>query len=101
MPCACGGAAKRREMLRTTYAEPTKDGGYLLMTYPGCTELYRGEFEGGSTYVVGRNTESERLFAWTELADATTWAIETSSMIENIPNVGLCAQAVTDVYASV
>lgn len=100
MGCNCGRAATRREVLRTTQNQPTKDGGFLLMTYPNCTDLHRGPWEGGSTYVVGRNTENERLFIKSDLTAATQWAIDTNSQIENIPNVGLCDDAVRDLHAA-
>jgi hypothetical protein len=85
-------------MLRTASMSPTKDGGYLLATYPGCTTLHQGQYEGTSIYVVGRNTEFERLYAFSQLAEATTWAVETFQQIENIPTSGMCDQAVRDVY---
>jgi len=85
-------------MRRTSMSAPTRDGGYLLDTYPGCTELYRGVLEGESVYAVGRMTEFERLFKRVDLTPATTYAIETRQQLENIPIVGLCAQAVEALY---
>jgi hypothetical protein len=73
----------------------------MLATYPDCTVLYTGQYDGDSIYIVGRNTEFEKLFNRQDLAAATTYAIETGQQIENIPNTGLCAQAVLDVYALV
>lgn len=99
MACNCGRAATRREILRTASNAPTRDGGYLLATYPGCTTLHQGAYEGDSIYVVGRNTEFERLFARSDLAAATDYAIQTEQQIENIPTTGLCDQAVLDIYA--
>lgn len=97
--CGCGNsAAQRREMLRTASNAPTRDGGYLLATYPGCTTLHHGAYEGTSIYVVGRNTEFERLYPFSQLTEATQWAIETLQQIENIPTAGMCDQAVLDVY---
>ena len=87
-------------MLQSKYSQPTKDGGYLLQSYPGCTTLYRGDLEGESAYVVARNTPEERLFKRSDLADATTYAIETREALENIPLVALCAEAVTDLYVA-
>jgi hypothetical protein len=98
--CGCSSAAKKREVLRTTQNLPTK-GGYILMTYPGCSTPHTGEYAGGSTYVVGRNTEFEQLFRHNDLTDATTHALATGSGIENLPNTVLCDQAVIDLYASV
>lgn len=88
-------------MLQSKHSQPTRDGGYLLQSYPGCTTLYHGDLEGESAYVVGRNTPDERLFKRADLAEATTWAIETRESLENIPLVALCAEAVTDLFAAV
>lgn len=88
-------------MLRTAQSAPTRDGGYLLLTYPGCTELYRGPLEGDSVYVVARNTEFERLFRRVDLTAATQWAITNKQQLENIPTVGLCAEAVDELFALV
>lgn len=101
MPCNCGSAAAKREMIRTARATPTRDGGYLLSSYDGCTTLYRGPLEGESVYVVGRNTPDEKLFKRNMLAEATDYTIEHRASIENIPIVGLCAEAIADLYAGV
>lgn len=98
MPCGCGRQATRREVLRTASNAPTKGGGYLLMTYPDCSTLYRGAWEGTSIYVVGRNTEFERLFKRADLPLATDYALGTKQQIENLPTTGLCQDAVVDVY---
>lgn len=100
MPCGCSSAAKRREILRTARSSPTRDGGYLLASYPDCTQLYRGPAESDSTFVVGRNTEFERLFRRADLTAATQYAIETHQQIENLPNTALCQQAVGALLAS-
>lgn len=98
--CGCGRAATRREMLRTTANTPTRDGGFALAAYPDCTTLYRGVFEGDSIYIVGRNTEFERLFKRSDLNEATQYTIDTRQQIENIPTTGLCGQAVLDLLAA-
>ncbi len=72
-----------------------------MMTYPGCTTLYRGPLEGDSIYVVARQTPDERLFKRDNLTEATQWAIETREQLENIPTVALCADAVIAVFAAV
>lgn len=99
MSCGCGRAATRREMLRTTSNMPTRDGGFSLATYPNCTTLHHGEFQGESVYIVGRNTEFERLFRRADLAEATEYTITTRQQIENIPTSGLCDEAVLDLLA--
>lgn len=98
--CGCSGAALRREVLRTSQNQPTRDGGYLLMGYPNCTTLYQGPAVGDSAYVVGRNTEFEKLFKRSDLTQATQWAIETRQQLENIPVVALCATAVEALLAA-
>lgn len=98
MGCGCGRAATRREMLRTAANAPTRDGGYLLGAYPNCSELHLGAYQGTSIYVVGRNTEFERLFRRSDLDQATAYALETKQQIENLPTTALCDQAVLDVY---
>jgi hypothetical protein len=98
MSCGCGSAAQRREILRTAHQSPTSDGGYTLATYPGCTVLYRGPSEGMSIFVVGRNTENERLFPFGELIEASEYAKESFDVIENLPTTAMCADAVISVY---
>lgn len=98
--CGCGRAATRREVLRTAANAPSRDGGYLLATYPDCTTLHQGAYAGDSIYVVGRNTEFEKLFRRKDLASATSYTIDTKQQIENIPTTGLCDQAVLDLYAT-
>jgi hypothetical protein len=71
-------------MIRTARSTPTRDGGYLLSTYEGCTALYKGPLEGESVYVVGRNTPDEKLFKRNMLAEATDYTIEHKASIENI-----------------
>lgn len=100
MGCACGNRAARLEVLRTSRAAPTRFGGYLLATYPDCTVLHLGAFQGTSIYVVGRNTEFERLFRREDLVTASQYARDSSQSIENIPTTALCDQAVLDVYGA-
>lgn len=99
MACSsCGGRRKRVEVLRTARSVPTRNGGYLLGTFPGCEDLHLGVFQGMTIYVVGRNTEFERLYKHAELAEASTYARETRQAIENLPTAGLCDAAVLSVY---
>lgn len=98
MGCNCGRQATRREIARTSALPPTRDGGYALRQYPGCTSLHAGQWAGESTYVVGRATEHERLFKRADIAEMTTYALATKQSVENIPNTGLCDQAITDLY---
>ena len=95
---SCGGRVKRVETLRTARAVPTRNGGYLLATYPDCEVLHLGAWQGTSIYVVGRNTELERLFKRTDLTEASAYAREVKQSIENLPSSALCDQAVVDVY---
>lgn len=87
-------------MLRTSRNTPTKYGGYTMLAYEGCTDLYRGPGEADSAYLVARNTEQERMFKRSQLAEATQYAIETRQQIENLPLTALCAQAVEVLLAS-
>lgn len=88
-------------MLRLSRNAPTRDGGYVLQSFPGCTALYRGPLEAESVYVVGRNTADERLFKRSDLAEATEWVMANKLELENIPIVGLCAEAIELLYTSV
>jgi hypothetical protein len=89
-------------MLRTSRNAPTRDGGYLLLTYPDCHTLHTGVYRGTSVYVVARNVpDQERLFTRQQLSQATEYAIEVKGSIENIPCGALCDQAVNDLFASV
>lgn len=79
-------------------SNPTADGGYLLMTYPGCTRLHTGKYVGLTIFVVSRNTKDERLFKRTELAEASTYAKQVYGQIEAIATGEMCDQAVIDTY---
>ena len=78
---------------------PTKDG-YTLWTYPGCTQLHRGRYQGRSIYVVGRNTEFEKLFPRAQLHEASEYAKEVLQHVESIATAEMCDQAVVDVYGN-
>lgn len=97
--CNCGRKSTRVEVLRTSRSVPTRSGGYLLLSYPDCETLHLGDFQGTSIYVVGRNTEFERLYKRTDLTEASAYAREVKQSIENLPTSALCDQAVVDVYA--
>lgn len=99
MACNCGRKTTRLETLRTSRAAPSRNGGYALAGYPDCETLHLGEYQGASIYVVGRNTEFERLFLRTALPEASAYAREVRQSIENLPTSALCDQAVLDVYA--
>lgn len=74
---------------------------YRLASYPDCTDLYRGPWEGESTYVVARGTAEERLFRRGQgLPEASAYARATKTVLENLPNTQLCRQAVIDVFGS-
>lgn len=87
-------------MLTAQRNTPTKYGGYTLMAYPDCVVLYSGPNASDSTYVVGRNSEFEKMFKRSDLTAATQYAIETRQQIENLPNTGLCQEAVEALLSS-
>lgn len=72
--------------------------GYTLGTYPDCDTFHHGQYEGLSVYVVGRWTDSEKLFRRNELALATTYMNETGLPIEAMSTGEICDQAVLDLY---
>ena len=100
MSCGCGRQATRREVLRTKALAPVAGGLYMLSTYPDCSTVHQGAWAGESTYIIGRGTTDEKLFKRSDLAAATEYAIATKQSIENIPNTGLCDQAIIDLYGA-
>lgn len=100
MGCNCGSKASRVEGIRTSRLPPTRSGGYNLSTYPDCTDLHLGQWQGTSVYVVGRATQFERLFRRVDLPSASAYAREVKQTIENLPTAGLCDQAVVDLYGT-
>lgn len=103
MPCGCNKTSAQRRIAQNMSAGPPNGlGSYPLATYPECTDFYSdGPLVGESTIVVGRLTGGEKLFPRTEFAEAGDYAHEVHSGIENIPNSGLCRQAVEEAWASV
>ena len=84
-------------MVRVSRSNPTANG-YTLMSYPDCTRRHDGKYVGLTIFVVSRNTDKERLFKRTELAEASTYAKEVFGQIEALPTAELCDQAVIDCY---
>lgn len=98
--CGCGSSSRQRRLARTMSAGPPNgQGSYPLGSFPGCTDIYSGPLDGESTIVVGRLTAGERLFPRIRFAEASDYAVEVRSGIENLPNSGLCRQAVEDAWA--
>lgn len=98
MACSsCNGTTKRKQFLSATAVAPSA-GGYPLMMFAACTQLYRGPHEGDSIYVVGRGTKAEKLFLRAALGDASDYGKQTRQTIENIPTTALCQQAIEQVY---
>lgn len=97
VPCGRGGPVQ--EFAKITSYQPTADGGYELFKYPGCTALHHGVYEGRGAFAVARGTENERLFRFTQLAEASTYATSGPYVIESLPTSGLCDQAVIDLYS--
>jgi len=85
-------------MHRIARSHPTRQG-YTLATYPDCTERHRGQWQGTTIYVVGRHTDSERLFRRDQLTEAAEWARENKVTIEALATADLCDQAVIDTYS--
>lgn len=79
-------------------SEPTSDGGYELAAYPNCSQMYRGKWEGQSIFAVGRLTTDERLFKFTQLAEASSYANTVRAPIESLPSAAICQEAVEDLY---
>jgi len=99
MSCGCGMSASQREAtIQMTNSTPTRNGGYLLGSYPDCSTLHLGKFQGSSIFVVDRLGEFERLFPRTQLAEASAYAREVRRDIENLPTAALCDAAVLAVY---
>lgn len=97
MACGCN-QTLRQEIIRVARSAPTA-GGYLLMSYPDCTKNHDGEWVGLTIYVVARNTEDEKLFPRTQLAEASAYAKTVFGTIEALATGDLCDQAVIDTYS--
>lgn len=74
-------------------------GVYPLATYPGCLTPHHGQYEGQGVLVVARGSvELERLFRFTKLAEASTYARDINALIESLPSAAICDEAVIDLY---
>lgn len=104
MACGACSGVSGPEVLRSENMYVT-EGGYTLMSFPG-TDWYKGVHEGKVIYVVARQTDYEKLYPRTQLAEASDYArsihgkVSTPSgpTLENIPCVQLEREAVTSVY---
>lgn len=96
MACGCGTSVRDRQAIQTS--QRNGQGSYPLYTYPDCTALHTGAFQGMSIYVVARGTDQERLFRRLELVAAADYAKSVRAQIENLPTAALCDRAVLDVY---
>ena len=99
VPCRVG--TRRILQSAVTAGRANSGGGYPLATFPDCTVLHTGEFQGNSIFVVGRMTTDERLFRRNQLAEASEYAKATRQPIENLPTTALCDAAVLSVLATV
>ncbi len=79
-------------------SSPTRDRGYPTLTYPDCARVYSGPNAGTGIFAVGRNTEFERFFPRSEMAEAEAWAKENRAHLENLPTSALCHDLVIVVY---
>lgn len=94
---ACGGGNAQQQMETMNQSYPDRNGMWKLGSYPGCTESYRGKYEGLSVYVVGRNTPIERIYGRDDYAGAVAFlksAFPERPTIEKLPSSGICRQAV-------
>ena len=73
----------------------------MLATYPDCTRPYfGGPNVGTSVFVVGRNTEHEKLFRKNQFEEAEDWAVEHKVWLENTPTTALCYDAIVDLLGA-
>lgn len=96
--CGCGKSGIVQDMPLISGSSPTTEGGYELALYQDCTTLHRGQHQGKAVYVVARGTVDERLFKFTQLAEASTYSRDVRGYIESLPTAALCDEAVVDVY---
>jgi hypothetical protein len=72
----------------------------VLARFADCTEFYRGEHQGQSSFVVGQGyADVERLFKRSQLAAASEYAKATNMTVTSVANSSLCAAAVDELWA--
>jgi hypothetical protein len=105
MGCGCGSKALREEvgadLPRSGYMPPRGPNGvYELAASPGCFTPYQGAHRRDSVYVVGLNTEHERIFWRREVKDALRYAKENRLIINHLMAQDLCSQVMEEFFAA-
>lgn len=99
MGCGCGGGPGK-PLMDAVAQRGGNSGLYSLITFPDCTDPYRGQYTGTAIFVVAPgSTDNERLFAWKDYEAATAYAEAIGySQMDSVPTSSLCQQAVESVY---
>ena len=100
MGCGCGqGYTNGLALLRSGYAPKAGTNGvYELFAAPGCFEPYNGLSRRESVFVVGINTDDERIFPRSDSRDAKAYARETGARFHHLPANQLCATVMTELF---
>ena len=98
MGCGCGQVALREEvgnsLFKSGYMPPAGPNGvYELASHRGCTRPYNGRSRTKSVYVIGLNTEHERIFHRKDNRAAIRYAKETDEILHHIGADRLCHEA--------
>lgn len=105
-PCPCNKTSRYMEHAGqpiTSDAGPatSKIGGYTLVAYPDCDELYTGADGGTPIYIVARGTDREKLFLAEDVGEAGSYGRRVNGTITRVPARSLCDAAVRDLKAGV
>ena len=103
MGCGCGQKALREEVGNSLFKsgympQAGANGIYPLASHPECTRPYNGKSRTQSVYVVGLNTERERVFKRKDNKDAIRYAKETDEILHHLAADTLCHEAMEALF---
>ena len=103
MGCGCGQVALREEVGNSLFKsgyqpQAGPNGVYEMFSHPGCWQPYNGKQRTASVYVVGLNTEYERVFVRKDNKDAIRYAKETDGVLHHLLANTLCHMAMEDFF---
>lgn len=101
---SCGGnrnaATYGTNTIRGTNARPNTLGLYDTASAPECTEVYSGQFQGASVYVVDLNGPNETFFLRAQRGEAVTKARKEKLTLAHLPARQFCHSVMVELLGA-
>ncbi len=101
MGCGCGAKRGDRTVTTRVVRPPTNSlGMFDLVSMPRCNTPYHGAFRSATIYVVGFQTDQERLFVRGDVAHAVEYAKQNKLSISHLPARQFCHDAMVEFFGA-